>query len=45
MMTRRSQGGTLEELLAGEVPEPVLAWLVALDDRMLLGHCVFARML
>ena len=34
MMARRSQGGALEVFLGRVVPEPVLAWLVALDDWM-----------
>jgi hypothetical protein len=45
VMVRRSQDGTLEVLLRRVVPEPVLARLVALDDRVLLGSGMVARML
>ena len=34
VMARRSQGGTLEVFLGRVVPEPILAWLEALDDWM-----------
>jgi len=44
-MMRRSQDGTLEIFLGGVIPEPVLARLVAPDDRMSRINGVMTRVL
>jgi hypothetical protein len=45
MVMRRSEDGTLEELLGRVIPEPVLAGLEALGDRMVVRGGVSTRML
>ena len=42
---RRSEDGTLEELLGRVIPEPVLAGLEALGDRVALSGGMPARVL
>ena len=45
MVMRRSEDGTLEHLLGRVIPEPVLAGLEALDDRMAFSGGMPARVL
>jgi hypothetical protein len=45
MMPRWSQGRALDFILGDEIPEPVLARFVALDDRMSGIGRVMARVL
>src|SRR5258707_6968746 len=45
VVVRRSENGTLEELLGRVIPEPVLAGLEALDDRVAFSAGMPTRML
>ena len=45
VVMRRSEDGALQELFGRVIPEPVLAGLEALDDRMAFGGGMPARML
>src|SRR5205807_1179914 len=45
MMVRRSQRRALDDLIGPVIPEPVLAGLVALDDRVACSCGVVARVL
>jgi hypothetical protein len=40
MVTRPSEGGSTTDLLGGVVPEPLFAWLEALNDRVSSGLSV-----